>query len=107
MEELELISFKIISAVGAARSNFINAIQEAKQGNVERARELMNEGESFFTEGHHAHMEILTMQANGQNPKLDLLFIHAEDQMMSAETMKIIAQEFIELYYIVRKGGLL
>lgn len=104
MEELELISFKIISAVGSARSNFINAIQEAKKGNFERANELIEEGEKFFSEGHKAHMEILTMQANGEEMKLDVLFIHAEDQMMSAESMKIVAQEFIDLYSLVHGG---
>lgn len=98
MEELELISFKIISAVGSARSSFINAIQEAKAGNAGRAKELIEEGDKFFSEGHKAHMEILTMQASGKELKLDILFIHAEDQMMSAETMKIIAQEFIDVY---------
>ncbi len=41
------------------------------------------------------------MQANGQNLKLDILFIHAEDQMMSAESMKIVAQEFVDVYAIV------
>lgn len=98
MEELELISFKIISAVGSARSSFINAIQEAKAGNLDRAKKLVEEGDSYFSEGHKAHMEILTIQASGKEIKLDILFIHAEDQMMSAETMKIISQEFIDLY---------
>ncbi|WP_420920970.1 PTS lactose/cellobiose transporter subunit IIA [Enterococcus casseliflavus] len=38
MENLELISFKIISAVGSARSNFIQAIKESKLGNFERQK---------------------------------------------------------------------
>lgn len=36
MEGLELISFKIISAVGEARSNYIEAIREAKKEILKR-----------------------------------------------------------------------
>lgn len=98
MKELELISFQIISAVGSARSNFIQAIQAAKSGDFDRADALIKEGEAFFNEGHKAHMQVLTMQANGETLNMDLLFIHAEDQMMSAESFKIVALEFIDVY---------
>lgn len=43
MEQNELVVFKIISTVGSARSSYIEAIQEAKMGNFEQARQLMNE----------------------------------------------------------------
>ena len=36
----ELISFQIISAVGTARSMYVEAIQEAKKGNIQAAKEL-------------------------------------------------------------------
>ncbi|MBQ3970962.1 MAG: PTS lactose/cellobiose transporter subunit IIA, partial [Selenomonadaceae bacterium] len=35
MEGLELVAFQIISAVGTARSCYIEAIQEAKQKNYD------------------------------------------------------------------------
>ena len=38
MEGLELQCFQIISAVGMARSSYIEAIQEAKKGNFEEAK---------------------------------------------------------------------
>ena len=41
VEGLEMICFRIISNVGGARSSYIEAIQKAKQGDFEGAREGM------------------------------------------------------------------
>lgn len=44
MEGLELISFQIISAVGTARSCYIEAIHEAKAGRYAEAKDLIKQG---------------------------------------------------------------
>ena len=41
MEGTELIAFNIIATVGTARSSYINAIDEAAEGNFEKAEELI------------------------------------------------------------------
>ena len=41
---------------------------------------------------------MLTKEANGELGNAGVLLIHAEDQLMSAEAFKIIAEEFIDLY---------
>ena len=97
-EELELACFNIITHVGTARSNYIGAIQLAKEGKFEEAENLIAEGEKEFVEGHHAHADMLTKEANGELGNAGVLLIHAEDQLMSAEAFKIIAEEFIDLY---------
>ena len=38
------------------------------------------------------------METSGQGVKPNLLLLHAEDQMMSAETCKILAEELIVSY---------
>lgn len=98
MEGMELISFQIISAVGTARSMYIEAIEEAKKGNIEQARKLIEEGEEIFVEGHKAHAGLIQQEANGESVIPQLLLVHAEDQLMSAEAFKIIATQFIDLY---------
>lgn len=103
MENYEMVCFKIISAVGTARSCYVEAIQEAKAGNFDRAKELINEGESVAVEGHHAHMGMIQQEASGEEVKTGLLLMHAEDQLMNAETIKILAEEFIELYQKLAK----
>lgn len=98
MEQNEYVVFQIISAVGSARSSYIEAIQEAKKGNFEQARQLIKEGAETFIQGHRAHAELISKEASGEKVEVSLLLAHAEDQLMSAEGFKIIAEEFISVY---------
>lgn len=103
MEGLELTCFQIISAVGTARSLYIEAIQDAKEGKFDDAKAKIKEGEEVFVEGHKVHAELVQKEANGEEIKFQLLLLHAEDQLMSAEAFSIIAKEFIDLYEIIKK----
>lgn len=103
MEGLELISFQIISAVGTARSMYVEAIGLAKEGKFEEARQMIDEGEKVFVEGHHAHAQLIQQEAAGDHVNFHLLLMHAEDQLMSAEAFKTIASEFVDLYEKISK----
>ena len=102
MEGLELTCFEIISNVGMARSLFIEAIQSAKEGDFEDAHRKIKEGEDAFTHGHHAHATLIQQEANGQGSGMTLLLTHAEDQLMSAEAFKILSEEFIAVYELMK-----
>lgn len=95
---MEELLFEIISNVGTARSNYIEAIQLAKEGKFEEADEMMKDGQKSFVEGHKSHAELLTKEAQGESIKGSLLLIHTENQLMSAESFSILANEFIDLY---------
>ena len=103
MEGLELISFQIISAVGTARSCYIEAIAAAREGDYEKAQELISQGEEFFNQGHHCHASLIQKEASGEHVEFQILLIHAEDQLMSAEAFGILAKEFIETYKKINK----
>ena len=98
MGDLERISFKIIAAVGGARSAYIEAMHAARTGDLARADELVKQGDESFLGGHDAHTELIQREAGGDPVTMNLMITHAEDQLMSAETIKIVALEFIELY---------
>lgn len=98
MEEMELFCFELITNVGDARSSFIQAIAEAKQGNFDEAENLIAAGEKSFVKGHKIHSELIQKSAGGDEIPFSLILIHAEDQLMSAESFKILASEFIDIY---------
>lgn len=97
-EEQAMVAFQIIAAVGTARSNYIEAIQQAKAGDFDSAAQLIKDGDDAFHEGHAVHAKLVADEAAGQGSDVTLLMLHAEDQLMSAEGFKIIANEFIDLY---------
>lgn len=98
VEGLEMICFQIISNVGAARSSYIEGIQKAKAGDFEGAKKCVEEGQKQFLVGHEAHFELIQKEAQGQQVGGSLILVHAEDQLMSAEGFKIIAEEMIASY---------
>ena len=87
VEGLEMICFKIISNVGGARSSYF-----------EGARECIKAGQEMFLVGHEAHFELIQKEAQGEQVGGSMILVHAEDQLMSAEGFKIIAEEMIASY---------
>ncbi|MDD3251128.1 MAG: PTS lactose/cellobiose transporter subunit IIA [Lachnospiraceae bacterium] len=98
MGEMELICFQLITSAGGAKSNYIGAIQKAKEGLYEEAENLIKEGDEMMKQGHLPHTDLIQKEAAGEDLHMGLILTHAEDQMMSAEVFKIMAEEMIELY---------
>jgi PTS system cellobiose-specific IIA component len=98
MDGIELVAFNIIASVGTARSCYIGAMDAASEGKFDEARAMIEEGKEAFVQGHDAHMGLLTKMANGEKVETNLLMLHAEDQLMSAEGFGILAERWITLY---------
>ena len=104
MDELELVAFEIISNVGMAKSLAMEAIREARNGNYDEAEKKIEEAKGFLLEGHHAHSGLIHKEANGEKLEFSLKIMHAEDQLISAETIKDIAIELIEMSKTFKKN---
>lgn len=94
--EMEILD--IISSVGQARNYYIEAIQEAKSKNYRECNQLVRKGNEMYAQGHRVHQELIQQEAGGNHVELNLLLTHAQDQLMSAESFKILCDEFIDLY---------
>ena len=97
-ETITEIAFEIIANVGTARGMYIEAIQEAKAGHFDQAEQLMKDGKEAFVQGHHGHADLLEWQGQGLTWKTNIFLMHAEDQLMAADTFETIASEFIEVH---------
>ena len=98
MNELELVAFEIISNVGMGKSLAIEAIRSARGGNYEEAEKKIQESKEFLVQGHHAHASLIQKEAAGEKLEFSLIIMHAEDQLISAETIKDLAIEMIEMH---------
>ena len=98
MESLELVAFEIISNVGMGKSLAIEAIREARKGNYEEANKKIEEAKEFLLKGHHSHTSLIQKEAAGEKLEFSLIIMHAEDQLISAETIKDLAIEIIEMH---------
>ncbi len=98
MEQMEMICFQIISSVGMAKSSYVEAMRAAAKGDFDEAAEKMKEGDAFYAKGHDAHADLIAQEANGEAVAFSLILMHAEDQMMASETVRLMAEENIKLY---------
>lgn len=99
---MEEIFFQIISNVGMARSNYIEAIHCAQKGDFEAAEKMIEDGRKYFIDGHKIHAELIAKEAAGEHVETGMFLMHAEDQLMSAETFSILAEEFIAVYKLIQ-----
>lgn len=98
MKELEKESFAIIAHTGEARSAYQEAVRAAKSGDFEAAEKLLKEGEEALIAGHIIHGGILAREGTPDKAAVDLLLVHAEDQLMNAETFRFMAREMVEIH---------
>lgn len=95
MENLELISFQLISNVGEARSFLFQALKASREENFEEAENCVKDAEASLIKAHESHSSLIQQEASGEPVKVSLLLMHAEDQLMTTETLKGITQEMI------------
>lgn len=91
-------AFKIIASVGGANSLYLQAVDAAREGKFDEADDLMEQGDSAFLSAHNVHLKMLQDTAAGEGPELNLMVVHAEDQMVGAETIRLVAQNLIDVY---------
>lgn len=94
----EEISFGIITYAGTAKSDAIMSIQQAKEGNFDVAKEMLKEADESIVEAEKLHIEVIQQEAQGVQHDFKVLFMHAEDQMLTAQMVMELAKEFVDLY---------
>ena len=83
---------------GEAKSLALAAIQQARGGAVDKANESMAKAKEALAKSHHAHTNLLSYDAENEDLKVTIFMVHAADHLSSAETIYLLAEEFIYLY---------
>lgn len=64
---------------------------------------FLGQDDELLSQEHGPHTDLVQKEAAGEDAKMSLILAHAEDQMMSTEVFKVLAEEMIELYKKVNK----
>lgn len=100
LEELtsEQINFQLILHSGNARSKVIQSLREYREGNVDEAENLLSQAEEDLNHAHGIHFKMVQKEAQGEKVEFSMLFMHAEDHLMSTLTMKELVIELLEIF---------
>ncbi len=103
MDQFEQVIMNLIINSGGARSSAIEAIQYAKGGDIEAARNSLKEARETVTSAHHAQTELIQAEIRGESAPLNLLMVHAQDHLMTALVVIDLAEEFVDVYEKIGK----
>lgn len=95
-EKIEEYMTQLLGFSGAARSCYIQAI-DAYPKHDGTYEEFLKEADENFRLAHDQHSNLLLSSA-AENKETLMLLMHAEDQLMCAETFRIIAGRIALLF---------
>lgn len=97
-EDVAMVGFEIVAYAGEARSNLLEALNSAKNGEYAKAEELIAKAEQAINDAHRAQTEMLAKDAGGEDIELGVIMVHGQDHLMTTMLLKDLVGHFIELY---------
>lgn len=105
----ETIIFEIILHAGNARAEAYEALNAAKAGDFEQAAKHLKQAEEEVGAAHKVQTEMIQQEAEGQKVEMSLLFVHAQDHLMTALAEKNLIEQMIDMqktiHDLVKKQG--
>lgn len=97
MQDMELIVFEIISNGGNAKALVYEAIEASENGNFKEARDLLNEADTFLNKAHLVQTDLIQKEAAGERNEVTVLFVHAQDHLMTSIEVRTLAENIIRM----------
>lgn len=94
---MELAIFEIISNGGNAKALVYDAIRSSEDGKFEEAENLLKEADEFLRIAHLTQTRIIQQEASGQKNEVSMLFVHAQDHLMTAIEVRSLADRLIKM----------
>ncbi|MCR3761537.1 PTS lactose/cellobiose transporter subunit IIA [Clostridium felsineum] len=95
--DIEQIIMNIIIYSGDARSYMYEALGKAREGKYDEIDELIGKANNAIGEAHNIQTSMLQKEAEGEALKVSILFVHAQDQLMTTISEKNLITEMIEM----------
>jgi len=101
MDPLEMAIMNIIINAGDCKNHAymaLNMVNEGKYDDVEKELQLANDA---LAKAHDTQTEMLQKEAGGEKVNFSILFVHAQDHLMTAISEKNLIEQIIELRKVV------
>jgi len=81
----------------------INKAVRFGEKKLEEAKETLKKAEEHLKEGHKGHFDLVQKEARGEKLEFSILFMHAEDQLLTTATLKDVVTEMINMYTMIHE----
>lgn len=97
-DELTNAGLRVVAFSGNARSNFLEALDLAKDGKFEEADQYIKMGLENLELAGQAQKDFFTNEAEGNREGLDFLAVHAQDHYMTTLLLRDLINNLIDIY---------
>jgi PTS system cellobiose-specific IIA component len=102
---MEEIILNIIMHSGEARNHSLEAINLAKAGKFDKARESIVKADEELGYANSSQTSLIQGAVSSDKVELSFLLIHAEDHLMTTMTFRDLAVEIIEIHEKINSIG--
>jgi len=96
-EQLEEIVFGIVSYAGEAKGYAYEALEMSENGKFDEAEELLEKSNGSFLKAHGVQTDLIQKEAAGEPTPINMLFVHAQDHIMTALSEKELITRMIAM----------
>ena len=89
------VAMGLIAGAGDARSSCMEAIELAKEGKFQEAREALTRADDSMVAAHETQTQLIRDE---ESEGVSLLMVHAQDHLNLALVMRDVAEEFIQIH---------
>lgn len=97
MDQLELIILQLITSSGSGRSSAFEALEYAQKNDLENAKKLLKTSTQELLEAHKAQTSLIQSEARGEEIKINMLLVHAQDHFMTSMLAKDLIEVIIDM----------
>ncbi|MET6677519.1 PTS N,N'-diacetylchitobiose transporter subunit IIA [Citrobacter amalonaticus] len=97
-EALEEVVMGLIINSGQARSLAYAALKQAKQGDFDAAKTMMEQSRMALNEAHLVQTKLIEGDQGEGKMKVSLVLVHAQDHLMTSMLARELVTELIELH---------
>ena len=101
MIDQEEAVMEIIVNAGQSRSLCFEALRAARQGEIEQARVLLHEADTFTRQAHKMQTRLIEQDAGEGRQPMTLIMVHAQDHLM---TSMLAPGPPSEIFYLFHPG---
>ena len=101
MNELEMAIMNIIVNAGDCKNHCYAALNLVNEGKYDEADEEIKLANEALSKAHDSQTEMLQKEAAGEKVDFSILFVHAQDHLMTAITEKNLIEQIMELRKII------
>lgn len=97
-QNINMVAMQVILSACTGRDKVDEALNCMVQNDFDKAQCLLDEADAHLLKAHVAQTQMIQSQAAGEDTEYSLLFIHAQDTLMTSNSEMRIAKNILPVF---------